>query len=173
MTKLNPIPDIFKHVIGSSAGKVVNSGFVKRRNSLRKRMDDNVAIIEFQKSRSNTSERLLFTVNLAVVYGELQEGSCSHLEKTTSTDGHLRLRIGRLLPEPHDKWWEITGATDPIALANEVSGLIADKAAPYLEPYLNINELIALWESDRSPGLTSKQCAIYLKKLKEARVVKD
>ncbi|UXT22759.1 DUF4304 domain-containing protein [Agrobacterium tumefaciens] len=171
MAEPNPLQDIFKSVIVLSAKKVVNRGFVKRGNSLRKRMGDNVAIIEFQKSMSNTSERLLFTVNLAVVYGELQEESYPPIERAGSMSGQLRKRIGMLLPNPHDKWWEITSVTDQDALADEVSCLIADKGAPYLEPYLDINELIALWESDRSPGITAKLCANYLKKLKEARVI--
>lgn len=142
-------------------------GFAKRGNSLKKKLGNNVGIIEFQRSRQNTSERLIFTINLAVIHGDLLDEWRPPLDNAVSMDGQLVERIGWLLPEGQDKWWEITKATDQDALVNEVSDLIRDKGAPYIQRYLDVDELIALWESNKSPGLTAKQRDGYLERIKK------
>ena len=86
------------------------------------------------------------------------------LEKASPWAGHLRERIGWLTPERMDKWWDISEDTDVEALASEISGLVAEKGAPYLLQYADKDSLIALWESGRSPGLTETQRLRYLEK---------
>jgi hypothetical protein len=80
----------------------------------------------------------------------------------------LGQRIGILMPGRPDKWWEISEATPVDALASEVSGVIATEGAPYVLRYLNANDLVALWESGKSPGLTETQRVRYLEKLKSS-----
>ncbi len=72
------------------------------------------------------------------------------------------------MPGRRDQWWEISEAVAVGALASEVSEVIATDGAPYVAHYLDVDELIALWESGKSPGLTETQRVRYLEKLKQA-----
>jgi hypothetical protein len=156
------LEETFKRVIAETATKVEAFGFRRRDNLLRITGQGNSGLIEFQRSTKNSKERLLFTVNLAVVCGELLEPDEPPVDKARSPNGHLRERIGRLLPVRQDKWWEITVRTDSNALAAEVSELIAREAVPYVVRFLDTKELVALWRSGMSPGLTEFQRNRYL-----------
>jgi Domain of unknown function (DUF4304) len=145
---------IFKQIVTATAQRLSQLGFKKNGNAFRLISESNVAIIEFQKSRDNTSERLLFTVNVAIVCGLLLDPERLTIQKSHAYDGHLRDRIGTFLPDRQDKWWEINNTTDEDKLSIEVSDLICDMAVPYLLRYVDTSELLALWESGRAPGLT-------------------
>jgi hypothetical protein len=153
-------------IIAETADRVKELGFVRRGNALRKIGEENIGIIEFQKSVNDSKSKILFTVNLAVVCGALLDAEQSTLAKAKSIDAHLRQRIGMLMPGRPDKWWEVTNATDVDALATEVSDLIRNEGAPYINRYLSMSELVALWESGKSPGLTAVQRSRYLEKIK-------
>jgi|SRR5882762_3458305 len=154
--------DALDRIIEITAAEVAPLGFARRGTILRKFSQGNSGIIEFQKSIKNSGDKLLFTVNLAVICGELLEPEQPQLDKARSLDAHLRQRIGMLLSSRPDKWWEVSAAIDVSALANEISSLIFNEAAPYIERYLDTGELIALWESGKSPGLTETQRVKYL-----------
>lgn len=156
----------FGQVVETTAKKVDKLGFHRQGSILRIVRQGNTGIIEFQKSTKNTSGKILFTVNLAVICGELLEPDQPSLEKARSMGAHLRQRIGMLMPGRPDKWWEISEAAAVDALASEVSELIATEGAPYVARHLDVNELVALWESGKSPGLTETQRVRYLEKLK-------
>jgi len=157
--------DIYDCVIESSAQMVSGLGFFRRGATLRKISDGNAAIIEFQKSSKSGHHDLLFTVNLGIVCGELIEEDQPPLARAGSINAHLRQRIGMLLPDRSDKWWQIAQGTDKGSLVTEVSSLIFYEAAPYLERHLDTNALVALWESGKSPGLTETQRMRYLAKI--------
>jgi hypothetical protein len=159
----------FGKVVGTTAEKVDKLGFHRQGSILRVVRQDNAGIIEFQKSTKSTGDQILFTVNLAVICGALLEPDQPSLEKARSMGAHLRQRIGMLMPGRPDKWWEISEAVAVGALAAEVSEVIATKGAPYVTRYLDVNELVALWETGKSPGLTETQRVRYLEKLKSRR----
>jgi hypothetical protein len=163
------LDEAFGRIVEMTAAKVAQLGFARRGTVLRTLSQGNSGIIEFQKSIKNSGDKLLFTVNLAVIYGELLEPDQPTLEKARSLDGHLRQRIGMLLPSRPDKWWEITATTDVTALATEISNLVSNKAAPYIRRYLDTSELIALWESGKSPGLTETQRVRHLEAFNSRR----
>jgi hypothetical protein len=87
------------------------------------------------------------------------------LGKARSVDGHLRQRLGMLLPGRPDKWWDVTENTDISALEIEISDLISKEAVPYIQRYLDTTEVIALWRSGKSPGLAETQRVRYLNAL--------
>ena len=156
-------------VIDETAKKICGLGFRRRGSLLRAVSQGNAGLVEFQKSTKSSADHILFTVNLAVVCGALLEPEQSSLEKVRSPEAHLRQRVGMLMPGRPDKWWEIRNGVDVGALADEVSTLIATDAAPYVARYLDPGELIALWETGQSPGLTETQRVRYLEKLKSKR----
>ncbi len=148
------LDQILTKVVFVTAQRLSKFGFKKSGNVFRLISEDNAAIVEFQKSNGNTSERLLFTVNIAIVCGLLLDSERVPIQKSRAIDGHLRRRIGTFLSDRQDKWWEIRDTTGESALSIEVSDVICDKAVPYLLRYVDTSELLALWKSGQAPGLT-------------------
>lgn len=168
MTTRPYVQEAFKRVVDAAAVPLKRAGFARRDKTFRKISGENVAIVEFQRSMSNTAEKLRFTVNLAIVCYSLQLFE-RPLEKAHSYDGQLVERIGWLLPKREDKWWELTAAANVELIAAEVSRLVEEKAIPFLLPYLDTGTLIALWESGEGPGLTKVQRLRYLEMAKASQ----
>jgi hypothetical protein len=143
-------------------------GFVLRGMLFRKTIGDTSVLVEFQKSDQSSRERQLFTINLAIVCGKLLPAGSSALPKADVTDGHLTQRLGFLLPEKNDKWWELTDRTNTAALSKQMIDAMVGEALPYLDRFLTPDALIELWESGKSPGLTAVQRARFLSQLRKA-----
>jgi len=161
----NELNAVFKKVVEESAKSIAHLGFKRNGLKISKCLDGNCALIEFQKSRDNTADRIKFTINLAVICGKLLELFQPPLEKAGSADSHFWNRSGGLLGGEPDKWWELTPSTNEKVLMNEISSLVREKAAPYVLQYVRSDALIQLWKSGKSPGLTHKQRLQYLKRL--------
>jgi hypothetical protein len=155
----------FSHIVEEAGKRVAALGFRRRGVTLQVMGQGCVGLIEFQRSTTSSSERILFTINLAVAYGALLEVDQPSLEKIRSPEAHLRVRIGMLMPDRPDKWWEIKDGVDIHGLADEVATLVATEAAPYVMRYLSRHELTSLWQSGQSPGLTETQRVRYLERL--------
>ena len=69
------------------------------------------------------------------------------------------------MPGRSDHWWEILDSGERGAIASEVSDVVATLGAPYVVNYIDFKNLIALWKSGESPGLTKVQCLRYLDRL--------
>ena len=161
----NGLSQAFDQVIQEAAEKDSVLRFRRQGSTHRVIEQDCAGLIEFQKSTTNSADQIRFTINLAVVCRALLNPDQSSLEKARSPEAHLRLRIGMLLPGRPDKWWEIKDGVNVAELAGEVSTLIATEAAPYVTRYLDRGELISLWRSGESPGLTETQRLRYLEQL--------
>ncbi len=157
---------VLKSMVHTVATRLSVHGFAQRGLVLHKSAGSNIALIEFQLSDKTSKERVVFTINLGVVCSELSAGGATR--KATAMDAHLRQRLGFLLPERADKWWEITAQTNVLALAEQLSTTLEQSALPYLDEYVDSRTLIALWESGKSPGLTAVQRARFLDQLKRA-----
>jgi len=157
---------IFNSVVTSAANRLSQDGFRKNGSKFRRVFPQSAALIEFQRSSTNTQETLSFTINLAVVCGLLLDPDGKRLQESRAIDGHLRARIGSLLPDQQDKWWKISAETDASALASEIADIIDSKAIPYLLRYVDPHDLMALWETGLAPGLTEKARVRELQALK-------
>ena len=162
----NLLGEIFDVVMTTTGTCLAPLGFIRSGLVFRILENGNCGIIGFQRSVSSSVDSIRFTVNIGVVCGELLDSETPRLQKTMMADAHLSERVGMLLPNHSDKWWEITAQTDSSILSNEISRLILEKGVPYIKRYLATSELIALWESGRSPGLTAFQRDRCLSKLK-------
>lgn len=160
------LDEIFDEVVTATGASVKPCGFMQRGLVLRKIAENNCGIIEFQRSTKSTPGQLFFTVNLGVICGELLEAGPSAIAKARIIDAHVRQRVGMFLPGRPDKWWEITESTDRASLAQELVTLILKEAVSFIEHYLSTSAVIALWESEQSPGLTDGQRVRLLSKLK-------
>ena len=143
---------VLQHVSTGMAGL----GFKRRGNILRRTIDGNTQLIEFQKSQNSSEKLVRFTVNIALICGILVDDT-DILDKGKSYDGHLRITIGELLPTPADLWWDITPGVEVEGLIDDILKMIREQAVPYLETYASDRDLLLLWTSGRSPGLTDGQ----------------
>jgi hypothetical protein len=157
----------FRHIVEESEKAVAALGFRRQGVTLKILRLENVGLIEFQKSAKSSDEQILFTINLAIICGRLLEEGQS-LERAKSMDAQLRQRIGGFLHGHPDKWWLVKAGTNIDALADEVANLLATEGAPYIVRYLDTTQLLALWESGKSPGITEIQRTRYLAKLKKS-----
>ncbi len=157
--------EAFDELVAAVGTRLKTRGFTQRGPVLRIVAQNNCGIVEFQKSVKSSEQALLFTINLGVICGDLLYSGSFGAEKAQMVDAHVRQRIGMLLPDHPDKWWKITESTNRDLLIQEVSELVAEKAAPFIESHLNTKTVIALWESGQSPGLTDLQRARFLARL--------
>ena len=97
---------------------------------------DRYLLVGLQGSRSNTAEIVRFTVNLAVISkATWKEGWRPWWGKPSATaQGPVGtyMRLGELMPQHHDVWWELTPDTHTATLAAEVVQAIKQFALPWL-----------------------------------------
>ncbi len=158
----------FDQVVDAVAATLKESGFSRRGRIFRLARDGNCAVVEFQRSLSSTRDLIRFTLNTGVVCGALLDDGPAAAAKARFIDAHLSERLGRLLPTPTDKWWDVSTNSDLKSAIAEIDQLLMLGAVPYLQAHLTNNALITLWESGRSPGLTEGQRQRNLKELKAA-----
>lgn len=137
-------------------------GYVRKGAIFRHWTDGNLGLVQFQKAKRTTADRLEFTINLGIVCGRVFEDWKGEIEKADVWDAHLRMRLGNLMPERRDKWWLIDEATDTEEMAEQISTLVRGLGVPYVEGYIHTADLIALWHSGRSPGATEVERMLYL-----------
>jgi hypothetical protein len=67
------VEQIFKAVVDRVGSDLKPLGFTRRGRAFRRLAGGNAAVIEFQRSQSNTKDLIRFTVNLGVISGRLIE----------------------------------------------------------------------------------------------------
>ena len=155
----------FLGIVSQAGIAAADHGYARKQSVLRRVVEDNVALISFQKSSRNTVDGLSFTINLSIVCGALLDPGGVTISAAKEYDGHLRQRIGPLMRGGADKWWEISSATRIDVLSAEITNLVVSVAVPYLERYVRTGDLTALWEAGQSPGLTEIQRVRFLAQL--------
>jgi hypothetical protein len=152
----------FKLILDTTYAKISGLGFRRRRNGFRKPGERSAAVIDFQRSVDSSSNRIRFTINIGVVHEKLLRSFESSFKNENCTSAKFKERIGSLLPEMADSWWNVTQFTLPEAMAEEVSEIVLHLGIPYILPYMDREVLKALWETGVSPGLTDGQRRMYL-----------
>jgi len=139
-------------------------GYTRRRNTFYLPYAGNYGLINFQKSVSNNSETLRFTINLGVASARLLDFLATKHQglDLLIDDCHWSSRIGFFLSPPHDKWWTINAGTSLAEVGREINGCLIEIAVPEVEKHLSDTALRDLWLSGNSPGLTSFQRLVYL-----------
>ena len=167
--KSTALKNEYEGVLRSVDSLLKSRGFKRRGQVFRLFSDGNCGIVEFQKSDKSSEDRLMFTINLGVVSGELLGADPATEKSLGSIDAHLRQRVGMLMPDRPDKWWVLESSTNAEALADELTNLLSERAVPFIQEYLSTDSLIALWEAGQSPGLTAVQRDRYLSALKRSQ----
>ena len=114
-------------------------GFRKKALNFYRRAGGNFAVVQFQKSRTSSAMSVDFTINLGVFSACVQQGLAPILwvpsveDVPTEPDCHLRRRIGLLLPEHQDVWWNVREDTDRGKLGATLVSLLEKYAFPFLD----------------------------------------
>jgi hypothetical protein len=110
-------------------------GFRRTGRNFRKTLAGVTQIVNVQASQWNSGDRGQFTLNLGVYYPAAAElhGIYSVKEQPLEPDCIVRMRIGRLLPDPGDHWWEVEPTTDCDRLKRELTAVLTDVAVPWLD----------------------------------------
>lgn len=154
----------FKALMNALKIRLKPLGYVKQRQRFRCKINENVALIEVQRSLNSDDGTIRLSVNLGVISTKLSDAEVD-AKKVGSDRAHLRVRLGFFLSDPHDKWWELGGGECDSAISDEIVDLISRKALPFLAEHASDESLANLWKTGRSPGLTERQRARLLAQL--------
>jgi hypothetical protein len=114
-------------------------GFSKRRNRFRRVDSAGWQVVDFQASRWGSRDDTRFTINLWVGVAELADADA---------DSHVQQRIGALIGDGEDQWWTIEASTDMQRLADEMRGVLEERALPWLEARGSVDGLVELARND-------------------------
>jgi len=140
------------------------ANFRRRRQSFWIEADGNTALIDFQRSRSSSAQRISFTINLGVRSARVAAflSSGPELLDPGIADCHWRQRIGLLLPEGEDKWWTLENVQDLADLRRDLIPILRTTAVPTLLAHLRDSALRDEWLNGHAPGLGEIQRLLYL-----------
>jgi hypothetical protein len=129
-----------------------SSGFRKTGRHFFRTLADATCHINFQSSQWNASDRTRFTVNLWTYLPAiaLANGDTVIEDPAKRRFGHCGIRLGFLLPESGDRWWEISSSAEVPQTADEVRSAIERYAIPYLQKAATLEGVAEL--SGHFPG---------------------
>ena len=139
-------------------------GFRKKGATWHLERDDVVLLVQLQKSWYSTGSRVSATVNLGVFSWVVHRKVGYSWDKPGISSAHWRQRIGFLMPERDDKWWEVTSDAEAVGAAREIVEALAAYGLPALESLSSTGKLRDLWTTGYA-GLTDRQREEYLEAL--------
>lgn len=162
--------DIYRDMLNRISLVLKERGYSRKGNIFYVRQNGNWGLIDFQKSRKSSVSETIFTINLGVCSHILAEFfKPEEVGRNPPIDAcHWRQRIGMLLPNRDDKWWSITSQTSVEEFIQEIQTCLLDYGVAEIEKYIANEQLVSLWLSDQSPGLTDVQRLMNLSVLLKA-----
>jgi hypothetical protein len=118
-------------------------GFRKTRNAFFREADRNAEVVEFQASQFGTRDHVSFTINLGLVYAELSTDAATDRPARPSMGrACIRERVGMLMGERNDHWWQVADRTDLGHLAAELTSLLDSAALPWLDARRDLDRVV-------------------------------
>jgi hypothetical protein len=143
---------------------LLERGFRGRSSTFSREVGDVVHLIQLQASNSNSIDDARFTVNVAVWAPVL-----AREPKPSVIDAHWSRRLGDLSPERSDLWWQANDYSMADEAASDISRRIEAFAIPALDQLKSTRDLLKLWKSGQSPGLTGVQADRFRRQLESPR----
>jgi len=138
------------------------NGFRKNGSTFSSESNDVVLFVQLQSSSKTTSATLLATMNLGI-FSRTVANKVGNTRKPSILNAQWRERVGFLLDEPTDKWWEISSEQQAIEAAEELSEILRKSALPKFHTLSSSESLKRLWETGVAPGLTEFERQRFLK----------
>jgi hypothetical protein len=115
-----------------------------------------------------------FTLNVGVIIGKLVDPRYygQYLKNPSKVNLQIWTRIGQLLSRGVGAWWTISDASTIDSLefpewSKDFTQAVLEKAVPFVEYYMNIQNVIHGLEKGTAPGLTEGQRVRYMARLRE------
>lgn len=155
--------NMFRELILSIENALKSKGWIKKADTFYINKENNWGLINFQKSKKSSPTKILFTINLGVSSSVIREFNNEDISQKPSIEKcHWRKRIGLILGQKQDYWWELDNNTILTDLTSEISSVINEVALPEINKHLSDNNLEDLWLNGISDGLTDLQRLICL-----------
>ena len=139
---------------------LLEHGFRGRSSTFSREVGDVVQLIQLQSSAGDSTEGTRFTINIAIWLSVL-----ASVPRPSVDDSHWRRRLGELGPEHADLWWQ----ADDFAMADEAARDMVSRieafAIPALDQLQSARDLLRLWKSGQSPGITGVQADRFRRRL--------
>jgi hypothetical protein len=145
------------------AGCLRPDGFRRRGRQFERKLNDLVHIIHLQKSTSSNAEMVIATLNVSMFVPVLSPGT-----PVSEVGSHYRSRIGELMPERNDFWWEACSEAEAEHAGSTMCYALVSFALPVLNKFTCARDLLAHWETGRSEGITDRQRQMYMQRLRVA-----
>jgi hypothetical protein len=142
--------------VGSAIGKRIDAvlrvglpsllkehGFKKQGRTWRRVRGDGTQIVSVQGSQWNAGDEGRLTVNLAAYYPAVAKLSRMAIKAAPGEiDGHIRVRIGQLMPGKRDFWWTIErgAAADLGDLGVDVAEKLHAHGLPFVDTAASLAE---------------------------------
>ncbi|WP_374950017.1 DUF4304 domain-containing protein [Mucilaginibacter sp.] len=134
--------DNYKLLIAELVPFLKMVGYRKSGESFFLDKEGNIGLVNFQRSKNSNSSSILFTINLGVYSSALKMFDSFEVKsKPTLSDCHWRKRIGCLMPDRQDFWWEIDDTISSTKLAAEILDVLKERAIPEVEKFISNESL--------------------------------
>jgi hypothetical protein len=116
-------------------------GYKKDRRTFRRSLEHCVQIMNVQASSWNEGSSGRFTVNFGVYFWVLADlGGIGRLtDKPIEPDCLVRCRIGHLLPDKNDRWWEVKADEDHTSVVSEVRQACICEGQAWLDAHSDLS----------------------------------
>ncbi len=120
-------------------------------------------IVQIQKSQFNSKTDLQFTINIGVFDKLINEkvSIFGEIKTPKPHDCALEKRIGKLLPDELDKWYEINSRTSIEKLQSELEYDLNQYLFPYLNKFQSIENVILEYKEENDSFIKSKPIDLY------------
>lgn len=114
-------------------------GYRKDKRTFRRDSTECVQVVNVQASRWGSRTRQQFTINLGVFFPKVEEALAGFLPSRISPAGpaaydcQVRQRLGMLMPEQRDIWWDVEDKQDPSPVSHEVGEAMKRFGVPWLD----------------------------------------
>ena len=151
------VADILAKAVKSGIAPLLKNGGYLRNGTHYYRSEPGVLkILNVQSSQWNSAQHGRFTINLGVHLEALADLHLPMPDPPREEYCLLRERIGILLPEARDYWWDVTPSTDSAVLADQLQRVCEEYALPWLEKHGNTHSVAEELErkrQDRDAGM--------------------
>jgi hypothetical protein len=133
---MTPAQEKFESLMQEVGKFLSTEGFHRSGKSFLKPMPDKKVRWNIwpQRSKWNTAEECEFTFE---VYAEWKHrwARCEDWETKTTWYGVVGNRIGSLMPQKQDAWWELKEGTSISFLSDRINGVMSSCALPFLKQF--------------------------------------
>ena len=156
--------EIRNRIRESLAPPLLDHGFRGRSSTFSREVNDVFHLIQLQPADDNSPAGARFTVNVAVWVPKL-----ASTQTPSVADAHWSIRLGELDPENTERWWQADDFDMADDAARDMVLRIQAHAIPALDKLRSTRDLLALWKTGSSPGLTRLQADRFRQKLEPRR----